>query len=148
MFPKESKRGEIMGIQIRRAPYFHATVQDRPGEAYRMLDSLAALNVNLVAFTAVPVGPDRTQLTLFPDDSGRLSSVADGAGLQLDGPHHAFWVGGADEPGALAGIHEKLYNAGVNVYASTGVSDGAGHFGYVIYVRPHSYSAAAEALGL
>jgi len=113
-----------------------------------MLDSLAGLNVNLVAFTAVPVGPDRTQLTLFPDNSGRLSSVAEGAGLQLDGPHHAFWVGGTDEPGALAAIHERLYNAGVNVYASTGVSDGAGHFGYVIYVRPDGYETAAKALAV
>ena len=137
-----------MSMQVRRAPYFHATVQDRPGEAYRLLDSLAGLNVNLVAFTAVPVGPDRTQLTLFPDDGGLLGSVAKGAGLHLDGPHHAFWVGGADEAGALAGIHEKLYNAGVNVYASSGVSDGAGHFGYVIYVRPESYETAAQALGV
>ncbi len=137
-----------MAVQMSRIAYYHTTVQDRPGEAYRLLDSLAGLNVNLVAFTAVPVGPERTQLTLFPDDGSLLKSVAGDAGLRLDGPYHAFWIHGPDEPGALAQVHERLYQADVNVYASTGVSSGAGSFGYVIYVRPESFERAAGALGL
>jgi hypothetical protein len=57
-------------------------------------------------------------------------------------------VQGDDELGALAGIHEKLYEANVNVYASSGVSDGKGSYGYVIYVRPEEYERAAKTLGM
>jgi hypothetical protein len=137
-----------MGLNISRVEYFHTTVQDRPGEAYNMLESLAGLNVNLLAFTAVPVGPDRTQLTLCPESAISFAHIAASGGLTLDGPHYALLVQGDDGLGALARVHEKLYDAGVNVYASSGVTDGKGSFGYLIYVRPDSFDAAAEALGL
>jgi hypothetical protein len=44
-------------------------------------------------------------------------------------------------------VHEKLYEAGVDVYASTGVTDGRGSYGYIVYVRPEEYEQAAQALG-
>ena len=34
----------------------------------------------------------------------------------------------------------------VGIYASSGVTDGAGHFGYVIYFRETDYPEAARAL--
>jgi hypothetical protein len=68
--------------------------------------------------------------------------------MKLEGPHQAFLVQGDDKLGALTGIHEVLYRADVNVYASSGVTDGKGTFGYLIYVRPDSYARAAEALGV
>ena len=47
-----------------------------------------------------------------------------------------------------AGLHMKPMKANVNVYAATGVADGGGSFGYVIYVRPEQYSLAVATLGL
>lgn len=137
-----------MAFSIRRVEYFTTTVQDRPGEAYKLLSQLADLGLNLVAFTAVPVGPMRSQLTLFPDDPPTMVEAARKAGLVLDGPHPALLVQGDDELGALAQIHAKIYQAGVNVYASSGVADGRGTFGYVIYVKPEEYERAATALGV
>jgi hypothetical protein len=137
-----------MAFRIRRVEYFSATVQDQPGEAHKLLSQLADLGLNLVAFTAVPIGPLRAQLTLFPDDPLRMTDAARKAGLVLDGPHPALLVQGDDELGALARIHAKLYEATVNVYASSGVADGRGSFGYVIYVRPDDYERAAKALGV
>jgi hypothetical protein len=137
-----------MAFRIRRVEYFTTTVQDRPGEAYKLLSQLADLGLNLVAFTAVPVGPLRAQLTIFPEDSLRMADAARKAALVLDGPHAALLVQGDDELGALAHIHAKLYEADVNVYASSGVADGRGSFGYVIYVKPDDYERAATALGL
>jgi hypothetical protein len=137
-----------MAHRIRRVDYFYATVTDEPGEAYRLLERLASLGVNLVAFTAVPVGPLHTQLTIFPDDTKKLTGAARQAQLVLDGPHRALLVQGDDELGALAGLHEQLYEAGVNVYASSGVADGQGSYGYVIYVRPERFEQAAKALGV
>jgi hypothetical protein len=137
-----------MAYRIRKVDYFYTTVRDRPGEAYSLLSQLADLGLNMVAFTAVPVGPTHTQLTLFPEDALKMESVAQRAGMHLDGPHSAFLVQGDDELGALANVHEKLFQGNVNVYASTGVTDGQGSFGYLIYVRPEDYDRAASLLEL
>jgi hypothetical protein len=133
---------------IRRVDYFNTTIRDRPGESYKLLAQLAEIGLNLVAFTAVPIGPNRTQLALFPEDSGKMESAAQRAGMSLDGPHPAFLVQGDDKLGALAQIHQVLYGADVNIYASSGVTDGRGTFGYLIYVRPEEYERAAGALGV
>ena len=135
-----------MAFKIRRVEYFHATVVDQPGEAYRVLSALAGRGVNLLAFTAVPVGPDSTQLTLFPEDPSKMVSEAKGSGMALDGPHRALLVQGDDELGVLASVHERIYRAHVNVYASTAVADGYGKYGHIIYVRPEEYDRAAKAL--
>lgn len=135
-----------MSFKVSRVDYFYANVADRPGEAHKILDTLAELGVNLLAFTAVPVGPAYTQLTIFPEDSNLLCREAEKAAFELDGPHPAFLIRGDDYIGVLAEVHEKLFRAGVNVYASTGVTDGRGGFGYVIYLRPEEYERAASAL--
>ena len=135
-----------MAFTVRRIDYFYITVKDSPGLGYEVLSGLAELNVNLVAITAVPFGPARTQLTVFPDDTANMQHAAQQANIPLDGPHPALVVQGDDEVGALARIHEKLLDANVHVFASTGVADGRGGYGYIIYVRPEEYERAAEAL--
>ena len=137
-----------MGHTIRRVDYFYTTVNDRPGEAVRFLTALADLGINLLAFTAIPMGLHLTQLTIFPDDSHRLTDASGRGGFKVDGPHPALLVQGKDVPGALVGIHEQLHDAGINVYAATGVSGGEGGFGYVIHVRPADFDLALEALGV
>ena len=135
-----------MAFQIRKVDYFYTAIEDRPGEAYKMLSQLAGLGINLLAMTAVPMGPMRTQLTLFPGDTLRMASEAKKAGVPLDGPHPALLVQGDDELGALVGVHEKLYQAKVNVAAATGVTDGKGCYGYVLYFRPDEFERAVVAL--
>jgi len=137
-----------MAYMIRRAQYFYTTVNDGPGERYQLLSQLAGLGINLLAFTGMPVGPLRTQLTLFPEDSTLMIEAARKAGLALDGPHTALLVQGDDELGAFARIHTRLYEAQVSVYASSGLADGRGSFGYILYVRPEDYERAVQALGV
>jgi hypothetical protein len=134
--------------RIRRVDYFYTTVRDRPGEGYQMLAHLAAGEVNLLAFNATPMGPEYTRLALFPENSEHLAEVAERLGLVLEGPHRAFLIQGDDQLGALVDIHRKLYDAQVNVYASSGVTDGRGSYGYLLYVRPEEYETGARALGL
>ena len=97
-----------MAFRIRRVEYFTTTVHDQPGEAYKLLSQLADLGLNLVAFTAVPVGPLHAQLTIFPEDPLSMANAARKAGLVLDGPHPALLVQGDDELGALANIHATI----------------------------------------
>lgn len=135
-----------MATSIRRVEYFHTTLPDRPGEAYKLLQALADQQVGLLAFQAVPVGPTHTQLTLFPEDGALLRAAAERSGMTVEGPHPALLVQGDDEVGALVGIHEKLYEAGVNVYAASAVTCGEGRFGYLVWVRPEEFDRAAAAL--
>jgi len=135
-----------MAFEIRRVEYFYTTVKDQPGEAYKVLSLLAGLGINLLAVTAVPFGPMNTQLTIFPEDAGRLRIEAQKSGLKLEGPQPALLVQGDDKLGALAEVHMKLFEADVNIYASSGVSDGKGSYGYIIYVRPDDYAKAVAAL--
>jgi hypothetical protein len=137
-----------MACVVRRVDYFYTTVADQPGKAYELLKTLADLGINLLAFAAIPIGPLYTQLTLFPEDRGKLAREAQSAQLVLDGPHRALMVQGDDELGALAELHMKLARASINVYASTGVADGRGSFGYVLYVRPEEFEKASAALGV
>ena len=137
-----------MRYQVRRAEYFYTTVTEESGEALGLLTLLAEKGINLLAFTAVPVGPNRTQLTIFPEDVAKAVSEAKRAQLPLDGPYAALLVQGQDALGALAELHAKLYEAKVDVYASSGVADGRGGYGYVIYVRGQDYDAALKALGV
>ena len=137
-----------MSHRISRVEYFYADVSDELGAAYRVLAALAERGVGLLAFTAVPSGPNRAQFALFPEDATLLAAEARAAGVPLNGPYHALLVQGDDELGALARIHERLYQAGVDVYASSGVTDGHGSFGYVVYVREDQFAQAAEAFGI
>jgi hypothetical protein len=135
-----------MSFKIRKVEYFYCSVVDQPGEAYKLLSQFEQSGINLLAFTAIPVGPNRTQLTLFPDTPDKLVFEARRSNFALDGPHAAILVQGDDELGALANIHQILYEANVNVYASNGVTDSKGSFGYLLYVRPEDYERAAVAL--
>jgi hypothetical protein len=137
-----------MAFRVSSVEYYYANVRDELGAANRVLSALADRGVNLLAFTAVPAGPHRAQFTLCPEEPSKLVAEASLAGLVLEGPHHALLVQGDDELGAFAGVHERLVEAHVDIYASSGVTDGEGSFGYLIYVREDQFEKAAKALGI
>jgi hypothetical protein len=135
-----------MSTTIQRVQYFYTTTADKPGEGFRVLSLLADVGVNLLAFTAIPSGPMRTQLTLFPEDAGKMKAEGEKAGLKLEGPHAALMVQGDDELGALADVHKKLYDANINVYASNGVADCDGSYSYIKYVQQSEMDKAEAVL--
>ena len=137
-----------MNARIRGAEYFYTTVKDRPGEAYRFLSQLATAEVNLLAFSAIPIGPEHTQLVLFPERTESLTRLAEKNALLLTAPQHAFLVQGDNRLGTVTDIHSKLLDAQINVYACSGVADGNGCYGYVLYVKDDSYKRAAHVLGV
>jgi hypothetical protein len=135
-----------MTFSVRTVEYFYTRVEEEPSRAYNFLARLASEEINLLAFNAVPFGPNHVELTIFPDRSDELQRVAEKLGWALIGPQHACLVQGDDHLGALAEIHRRLLDTGVSIYASTGVTDGEGHYGYVIYVKEEDHQAAARAL--
>jgi hypothetical protein len=133
---------------VRRAEYFYTTVEDKPGEARRLLEFCSAHEVHLVNFTAFPTGSGKAQLDFIPENVGKLQQAAEEAGIPLVGPKLAFLIQGQDRLGVLVEYHLRLADAGVNVYAANGTTDGRGGFGYVLWVKPEDYDKAAKALGV
>jgi hypothetical protein len=137
-----------MAEAVRKVEYFYATVEDKPGEGSRLLRRFSEKGVNLVAFTAFPLGAGRSQLDFLPESAEELQKAATDAGLNLVGPKRAFLIQGDDRKGALVEHHLRLSNAGINVYAANGVSGGSGKFGYVLWVKAGDFEKAARALGV
>ena len=135
-----------MPTQIRRVDYFYTSVAAEAGAAVDVLDQLALLGVNLLAFAAVPTGPMRTQLTMFPEDRTLFEAAARNAGIAIDGPYPALLAQGADRHGVVASILGRLAAAGVEVYASSGMASGASSYGYLVHVRPNDIDNAVAAL--
>lgn len=135
-----------MALSVRPVEYFYTRVEDEPGKAYELLAKLASKEINLLAFSAVPYGSHEVELTIFPKQSANLLRAGEEFGWTLTGPQHACLIEGDDRLGALAGIHKRLLDAGVRIYASSGVADSSGHFGYVIYFKEGDHIAAAKAL--
>jgi len=135
-----------MPVTVHRVRYYYATLEEVPGQTYAVLAQLAACGVDLLAFTAAPVGPRHVQWSLFPADTKEFEAVAHDIGLPISTVQDALLVQGDDHLGALAGLHEKLCDAHVDVYATTGVTAGSERFGYIIYVNPDEVGRAADAL--
>ncbi len=137
-----------MAARIRIVDYLYTTVPDKPGEACKILVKLSSAAVNLLAFSMVPLGTEETQLVLFPDNLNSLVRAAEDAGILLSRPQRAVLIQGDDELGALVDIHRKLGDAGINVFSSSGVTDGRGSFGYILYVKAQDLDNAARVLGI
>jgi hypothetical protein len=135
-----------MDETVRTIEYLYATVGDEPGEGRRLLEHLSERGVSLLAFTAFPVGGGRAQLDFVAEDVARLRAAAADADVTLVGPKKAFLIQGDDRVGALHQYHLKLANAGINVRASNGVCGGTGTFGFVLWVSPEDFDAAARVL--
>lgn len=136
-----------MPVTVHRVRYYYATVEEIPGQTYAILSQLAACGIDLLAFTAAPVGPKHVQWSLFPADIKEFEAVAHDISLPVYSVQDALLVQGDDHLGALADLHERLSRAGVEVYATSGVTAGGDRFGYVIYVKPDEVDRAAAALG-
>lgn len=135
-----------MSLNVRNAEYFYVRIQDAPEKVYQLLARLAEEEINVLAFSAVPFGPDYVELTIFPEHSADFLKLSEKLGWTMTGPQHALLVQGDDHLGALAEIQRMLMDADVKIYASSGITDGTGHYGYVIYFREEDHKRAAKAL--
>jgi hypothetical protein len=137
-----------MDDQIRIVDCYYVTVHDRPGEGCRLLEHISEKGHSLWAFSAIPAGEDQTQICLVTGDAAELQGIAAAAGVRLVGPKKALLIQGEDRIGALHAYHLALANAGVNVYSSSGVCDGTGRFGFVLWVEPEDFDKAFDAFGI
>ncbi len=135
-----------MALDVKKVEYYDLTVGAHAGEASKLLSLFAGAGVNLLAFKAVPLGPNRTRFTLFPNDGSKMAAGAKKAGLEIEGPHAAVLIEGDDKSGALADIFEKLSQAEITVNEASGIADINGGYGVVLYLKPEDCEKAAAAL--
>jgi hypothetical protein len=133
---------------ISKTEYFYSIVEDKPGEGRRLLEFCSAHGVNLINFTAFPFGEKLAKLVFIPEDAGKLKLAAAEAGVELIGPRPAFLIQGTERIGVLVEYHLRLADAGINVRAGNGTSDGRGGFGYILWVNPDDFDRAANVLGI
>lgn len=131
---------------VKEVEYYYTILADKPGEARKLLEFLSERSVNLLALTVFPVGDGQSQMDLFPAEPEMLKKAAEDAEITLVGPKKAFLLQGEDRIGALYDVHLKLSNAGINIYAASGVVDGTGRFGYLIWVDPADFEEASKVL--
>jgi hypothetical protein len=145
----DGEKGELtMDDQVRIVDCFYATVRDRPGEGSRLLEHISESGLNLTAFAALPAGQDETQLCLVTSNPEALQDAAKSAGAELVGPKKGFLIQGEDRIGVLHAYHLTLANANVNVYSSSGVCDGKGRFGFILWVEPGDFDKAMDVFGI
>ncbi len=136
-----------METKIRLVDYFYVQVPDRAGEGAKILGAIRDAGVNLLAVSGFPEGR-KSQIDLVPEDATRFKALAKKSGWKVTGPKKAFWIyGGADRPGIVASLADKLAAAGVQITAATIACSGGSRFGGILWVPPDQVKKAAKALG-
>jgi hypothetical protein len=113
----------------------------------RILESLGAANVNLLAFSGFPQARGKAQLDLVTDDLDGLKATAKQRKWKLSRTKRCFLVQGTDEVGAAVPPLSTVAGAKVNVVAGYAIAAGEGRFGMLFWVEPRDYNRAAKQLG-
>jgi hypothetical protein len=131
---------------VRKVEYFSIKVPNKPGEAFRVLQTLVSSGINLLACSGHPVGR-HAQIDVVPDDTGKFNTAMSKAGLDFTAAKSGFLIQGEDRPGALAQNLLRLANAGINVTGIDAMAAGEGRWGAIVWVKPEDVNSAARALG-
>lgn len=141
------RKEAIVPDDIRRIDYYTATVSNKPGEAARILGSLAEAGVSLTAFSGFPEGARKAQLDFMPEDAAAFKRAARQAGVAVSARKTGFLIQGQDRCGALAETASKLAQSGINIVSMQGLCAGAGRYGGLLWVKPEDVRKAAKVLG-
>lgn len=131
---------------VRKVEYFSIQVPNKPGEAFRVLQTLVSSGINLLACSGHTVGR-QAQIDVVPGDTAAFSAATEKAGLAFSARKSGLLIQGDDRPGALAQNLQRLANAGINVTGIDAMGAGQGRWGAILWVKPEDLSRAASALG-
>ena len=134
-----------MADTVRRVAYFSIEVPDKPGEAFRVLQTLVSAGINLLVCSARQAG-GRATIEVVPDDTELFNATAARAGLEFTPTKAGFLIQGEDRPGALAKQLQQLASAGINVSGIDAMGAGAGRWGAILWVQAEDVTRAVRAL--
>lgn len=136
-----------MADSIRRTDYFYVMVNDKPGQAARMVEALAADGVGLLAFSGFPQGKRKSQIVFVPEDAKAFKRSAKKMGIKISKTRTGFLLQGEDRVGALNRVLSKLAAAKINMTAIDAVAAGSGRYGAILWVKQKNVKKAAKVLG-
>lgn len=136
-----------MKDQVFRVEYFVIVVQDRPGTGADLGRRFKDEGVNLIALSAFPIGPGRTQVDVVPEHPDAFLKSAKRLELHVSEPKVAFLIQGMDRAGALGEVLNRLSAANINVRASLGIAAGGNRYGALLWVDQQDVELASRALG-
>lgn len=131
---------------IRKADYYTMKVSQRPGAGAKLLTTMKAAGVNLLAFTGFPTGGG-AQVDFVPDNGAKFRQAAKKAGLRVSKRKTVFVARGEDRVGALTGILGKLAAAKINIVSLSAVTAGNKRYGMLFWVKQKDVARASRALG-
>ena len=134
-----------MATIVRKTVYFSMRAPNRAGQGARLLTTLAAHGVNLLAFTGFP-NAGGAQVDFIPQDISKFSSAARKLGMKVSKRKTVFLAQGTDKAGACAAICSKLARAGINMVAMDAVTAGMGRFGAIFWVKRRDVARASRVL--
>ena len=134
-----------MKDKLRKVNYYYTMIPNKPGQGAKIMGSLAAKGVDLLAFSCFPSGKI-AQLDLVPADSARLKRAAKSLSIKLTAKKTGFLFQGDDRVGAMVKILDALAAAKINVTACDAVTSGKGRFGAIFWVKPQAVAKTARLL--
>lgn len=135
-----------MGYRVRKVNYCYLMVSSRAGQAAKVLSSLKAGGVNLLAFSGFPSKGGKSQVDLVTDEISKVRRVAAKQGWHLSKTKRGFLVQGDDEMGAVLKVVQRLADKKISMVAADAVSAGRGRYGMIFWVKRGDMGRAARAL--
>ncbi len=132
--------------RVKRATYYVADLEDKPGALLKIMQDLKANSIGLTWLWGFGTQAGKAKLYVFSEKSEALKDVWTAAGLQA-GEGTGFFVAGEDRIGALIDGLEALADAGLNIISLNAVAVG-GQFGSFIWVDASDVEKASSALGI
>src|SRR5258706_13031304 len=115
-----------MPDSIRSMDYFYTRVNDKPGQAARIVEALAAEGGGMLAFSGFPGGKKKSQIVFVPEDAKAFKRAAKKMGLKISKTRTGFLLQGEDRIGPLGRMLSKLADAKINMTAIGAVAEGNG----------------------
>lgn len=134
-----------MADTVRKVHYYSTSVPDRPGEAFRVLQTCVCAGIDLLACAGSTRGR-RAYIDVVPGDTRRFAAAMRRAGLSFSHKKAGFLIQGADRTGALAEHLQRLAERQINVTAVDGLSAGAGRWGAIVWVDEADVARASRVL--
>jgi prephenate dehydratase len=134
-----------MATRVRKAEYYSMKVPNRPGAGAKLLETLKAEGVGLLAFTGFPVRGG-VQVDFIPQNGTTFRRAAKRAGWKVSPRKTVFLMQGDDRVGALTGVLGKLAAARISLTALDAAMAGGGRYGAMFWVKKKDVARAARLL--
>jgi len=134
-----------MADAVRKVHYYSTSVPDRPGQAFRVLQTFVCAGIDLLACIGTTRGR-RAYIDVVPGNTRRFATAVRKAGLAFSHKKAGFMIQGTDRAGALAEHLQRLSERQINVTAVDALSAGAGRWGAIVWVDESDVPRAGRVL--